>query len=87
MTKKDLVKSVAEIAGLSQAQAKAAVDAVVSTVTDALAKDETVQIPGFLTLSTCIRPARVGKNPLTGETIEIAEKKVVKVKVGKGLKV
>ena len=82
MNKTELVKAVAAQAGLTQAQAKAAVDAVVASVKDSLVKGEAVQLIGFGTFSVVEKPAREGVNPATKEKIQIAAKKVAKFKAG-----
>ncbi len=85
MNKTDLTKKIAESTGLSQADSKNALDATLAAIKEALGNDETVQLIGFGTFSTSVRPARQGINPATKETITIAEKKVVKFKAGAGL--
>ncbi len=84
MNKTDLVKAVAET-GLTQAAAKAAVDAAVAAVKDALAQGDAVQLVGFGTFSVVEKPAREGVNPSNGAKIQIAAKKVAKFKPGKEL--
>ena len=85
MNKTDLVKKIAEGAGISQAEAKKALDATIAAVKDALAKNDKVALVGFGTFSVAERAARTGKNPRTGEQIKIAAKKVAKFKAGAGL--
>ena len=72
MTKAQLAARVATQASMSRTGAAAAVNAVFSAVADALASGETVTIADFGTFSTKSRPARQGRNPLTGESITIA---------------
>ena len=85
MNKSELVKAIAEKAGLSQAQGKAALEATVASIAEALKKGDNVQLIGFGTFSVAERAARQGKNPRTGEVITIAAKKVAKFKAGAGL--
>ena len=85
MNKNELVAAIAEKAGLTKVQAKAALDATVESVTKALAKGDKVALIGFGTFSTSVRPARQGKNPRTGESITIPEKTLVKFKAGSDL--
>ena len=85
MNKGDLIEAVAEEAGLSKADAGRAVDAMVDSITDALKKGAQVSLVGFGTFSVKKRAARTGRNPRTGETIQIAAKTVAKFKAGKGL--
>ncbi|MFN3492579.1 MAG: HU family DNA-binding protein, partial [Anaerolineales bacterium] len=76
MNKTDFVDAVAAKAGLSKANAKAAVDAFISTVGDALKNGDKVILTGFGTFSVSERSAREGRNPSTGEMIKIPAKKV-----------
>ena len=86
MNKSDLSSQVADHASLSKVQAGEVVDAVFSAIADALAKDESVAIPGFGTFSTKSREARQGRNPRTGESIAIAASKAPSFKAGKTLR-
>ena len=86
MNKNDLVASVADNAGLTKADAAKAVDGVFEAITDALKKNDDVRIVGFGTFSVAKRKATTGRNPRTGETIQIAASKQPKFKAGKGLK-
>ena len=86
MNKKELIEAVAEKAGMSRAQAARAVDATLASVAEALSKDEKVRLLGFGTFETKVRPARQGRNPRTGETLEIAESKNVGFKAGSALR-
>jgi len=85
MNKADLVSAIAEETGLTKEKAKVALEATVSSITDALKANEKVQLAGFGAWETKVRAARTGRNPKTGETIQIAEKTVVKFKPSKGL--
>ena len=86
MNKNDLVAAVADNAGLTKADAAKAVDGVFDAITDALKKADDVRIVGFGTFSVARRKATTGRNPRTGETIQIAASKQPKFKAGKGLK-
>ncbi len=70
-TKSDLVEAVANIAGVSKAEADRAVNAVFTTITDNLAKGVDVRLSGFGRFSVAKRAARKGRNPQTGEAIRI----------------
>lgn len=83
MNKGDLINKVAESAGISKAQATDALNAVLDGVTEALKDGDKVTLIGFGTFSVSRREARSGRNPQTGETIQIAAKNVVKFKPGK----
>ena len=73
MNKTELISAVAEKADLSKKDSEAAVKALVETVTEELKKGEKVQLVGFGTFEVSERAAREGRNPQTGEAIEIAE--------------
>lgn len=81
-----MVDSVAEAVALPKNVAGRAVDAVLASITDALAQGEDVALVGFATLSVKRRAARTGRNPKTGDVLHIPESNVVTFKVGKGLK-
>ena len=80
MNKTELINKVADSAGLSKADAKKAIETCVGCIAEALKNDEKVQLIGFGTFSTSVRPAREGINPLTKQKISIAAKKVAKFK-------
>ena len=82
MNKKELVNAVAEKTGLPRTQAAHAVDATLSALTDALNNGEKVQLMGFGTFETKVRPARQGRNPRTGETLDIPASRSVGFKAG-----
>lgn len=93
MNKTELVKNVQTIAVQDEKYAKISlkdttifVDAVFEAVKDALVKGEKVAITGFGSFDVAERPARIGRNPATGEEIEIAATKTVKFKTGSALK-
>ncbi len=86
MNKNDLIAKVAEAADLSKADAGKAVDAVFNTVTSTLSSGDEVRLVGFGTFSVAQRAASKGRNPRTGEEIDIPASKQPKFKAGKGLK-
>lgn len=86
MNKTDLVAAVATAADLTKADATAATDAVFDAISGALKDGDTVSMIGFGSFSISERAAREGRNPRTGETIQIAAAKQPKFKAGKGLK-
>ena len=86
MTKTELVNAIAEKSGLAKSDAEKALKAFVDTVTEALQNDDKVAMVGFGTFSVGERAARTGKNPQTGDEIQIAAAKVPKFKAGKALK-
>ena len=86
MKKSELASHIATQAALSKAQAQSAVDAVFSAIAEALARHESVVIPGFGAFTTKTRSARQGRNPQTGESIAIAASKAPAFKAGKSLR-
>ncbi|MCV3383252.1 HU family DNA-binding protein [Campylobacter sp. IFREMER_LSEM_CL292] len=86
MTKADFISQVAQIAGLTKKDATAATDAVIATITDVLAKGDSISFIGFGTFSVAERAAREARVPSTGATIKVPATKVAKFKVGKNLK-
>jgi len=86
LNKNDLIASVAEAAGLSKADAGSAVDAVIGSISSTLAGGGDVRLVGFGTFSVAQRAASTGRNPRTGEPIQIAASKQPKFKAGKALK-
>jgi len=86
MNKNDLVAAVADASELTKADAAKAVDAVFDTVTSSLQSGNDVRLVGFGTFSVVNRKATTGRNPRTGETIQIKASKQPKFKAGKGLK-
>ncbi len=87
MNKTDLINEVAAKAALNKQQAKAALDAVLESISQALANDEKVALIGFGTFQVVEKGARTGINPRTKEKIEIPARKVVKFKPGAELDV
>lgn len=86
MTKPELVKAVAEAAGLSGKDAEKAVSALFNAITAELSEGGKVQLIGFGTFEVAERAARMGRNPQTGESVEIAASKAPRFKAGKALK-
>lgn len=86
MNKNDLIASVSTAAGLSKADGAGAVDAVLDSITSALASGGEVRLVGFGTFSVAQRRATTGRNPRTGEAIQIPASKQAKFKAGKALK-
>ena len=86
MNKNDLISQVADDAGLSKTDATKAVDAVFDSISGVLSNGGEVRLVGFGTFSVAHRKATTGRNPRTGEAIQIAASKQPKFKAGKGLK-
>jgi len=86
VNKSELIDAVAAATDLPKASAERALGAVLDSVTDALVKGDQVVLVGFGTFSVKDRAARTGRNPKTGEEIQIAAAKVPSFKAGKALK-
>ena len=86
MKKSDIVGRVAKRMGLTRSAAEGAVDTVLESIAEALAKEEAVRIAGFGTFATKSRNARTGRNPGTGESVSIAASKAPSFKPGKALR-
>ncbi len=86
MTKAEFIDQVADRAGLSKKDASEAVDAVLETIESALKRGSDVVFSGFGKFSVSERAAREGRNPATGEKIQIAAAKVPKFTAGAALK-
>ncbi len=87
MNKGDLINAIAEETSMSKAGAEAVINAILGSVTGALKKGEKVTVTGFGTFRVSHRAARMGRNPQTGEAIQIQARNVPKFKAGMGLKV
>ena len=86
MNKGDLIDAIAASTGLSKADAGRAIDATTSAIAGELAGGGSVALVGFGTFSVSHRAARMGRNPATGEAIQIRASTVPKFKAGKALK-
>jgi len=86
VNKNDLVKSVADATGMSNADAARAVDGVFDAITNSLKGGEEVRLVGFGSFSVAKRKATTGRNPRTGEAINIPASNQPKFKAGKALK-
>ena len=86
MNKSQLIDKIAAGADISKAAAGRALDSMIDAVTDALKKDDQVALVGFGTFSVRERSARTGRNPQTGQPIEISAAKIPSFKAGKALK-
>ena len=86
MNKSELIEAIADKADLTKAGATRALDAMLDTINDALVKGDQVVLLGFGTFSVKDRAARQGRNPQTGETIDIKATRAATFKPGKALK-
>jgi DNA-binding protein HU-beta len=85
-TKAELVNAIADKAGLTKTQAKDALEAFISAVTDSLKGDAEVRLVGFGSFVPVKRAAGVARNPRTGEAVKRPASKTVRFRVGDGLK-
>lgn len=85
MNKSELVDSMASAAGISKAAAEKSLTAFLDAVTDAMAKGDKVTLVGFGTFSVSERAARQGRNPQTGDAINIPSRKIARFKAGSKL--
>lgn len=86
MTKEDMISLMAEQSGISKKQATQALEAFMDGVTNQLKKGDKVSFSGFGTFAVSARKARTGRNPQTGDTINIPAMQVPVFKAGKNLK-
>jgi len=85
MNKADLVNSISEQTGLTKTKSNQVLDVMTSIISETLANGEKVTLVGFGTFTTTERQARKGRNPKTGEVIDIPAKKVARFKAGSSL--
>ncbi|MCY4069136.1 MAG: HU family DNA-binding protein [Acidimicrobiaceae bacterium] len=86
MNKGDVVAAVALRAGVSQSDAAKCVDGLLELACDELAAGNSINLTGYMKISTVDRPARTGRNPQTGEPVDIAASTGVKIQPGAKLK-
>ena len=86
MNKQELIESIAASADINKTSAGRALDAMIDSVTDALKEGDSVVLVGFGTFTVRERAARTGRNPQTGDEIQISAAKVPAFKAGKALK-
>lgn len=86
MTKAELIVAMATQMDTTQKEAKLALDSMLEVIKNTLTSGEDVKLTGFLNLEVIQKNARTGRNPATGETLEIPARKSVRAKIGKTLK-
>jgi len=86
MTKADLVEEVVGVCNLSKKDAEAIVNTVFSSITEALENDDKIELRGFGSFRVRKRRSRQGRNPKTGDQVEVPEKRIPYFKPGKELK-
>lgn len=85
MNKSDLIGGMAEKSGLTKKDCGAALEGLVGSIQDALVKGEEVTITGFAKFTPKVKAAHIGRNPATGEDIDVPEKTLVRIKPGSKL--
>ncbi len=85
MTREEIITQIAKDADTTKVAARAALDSFLGCITKTLKKGGRVSLVGFGTFSVSKRGARIGRNPRTGEALQIKARKVAKFKAGKGL--
>src|ERR1035438_8662426 len=86
MTKADLIKQISEVAGITRVKAETVVNTIFDSMIESLMKDDRIEIRGFGSFVNRAYGAYQGRNPRTGEVINVGEKKLPFFKVGKELK-
>ena len=86
MNKNDLISAVADSSGLSKSDAASSVEGVFDAITKALSSGDEVRLVGFGTFSVAKRKASTGRNPRTGETVDVPAKRVPYFKPGKDMR-
>ncbi len=86
MNKRDVVNAVAVRAGVSQGDAAKCIDSLLELACDEVAAGNSINLTGYMKISTVNRPARTGRNPQTGEAVSIAASTGVKIQAGAKLK-
>jgi DNA-binding protein HU-beta len=86
MNKQDLISKIAQDTGMTRNSAAAAVDSFIDGITRSLKKGQPITFVGFGTFKTAQRKARLARNPLTGASIKVPKRRVVRFTAGKALK-
>jgi DNA-binding protein HU-beta len=85
MNKADLVNEISSRTGLTKSKSSEVIDSITESIQDSLTRGEKVTLVGFGTFDTITRKARKGRNPKTGEELNIPEKRAARFKAGSGL--
>ena len=86
MTKQEIVNTVSEATGLTKVETEAVMNGVMSTIIESLGKNKRVELRGFGAFSVQHRKQRTGRNPRTGEAVNVDEKYIPRFKTGKELR-
>lgn len=86
MNKQDLINRVSELADTTKRDAENAINAIIASVTEAVSRGDGVEIKGLMMVRVADKPARTGRNPTTGEAIQIPARRAVTIKPAAALK-
>ena len=86
MNKRELINEVAAAADVTNGDAEAVIDSIISAITGAVSRGESVELGGLMMVRVTNRAARAGRNPKTGETVQIAARRAVTIKPAAALK-
>ncbi len=86
MKKKELIDAISKKSGMARKESEVALNTVIHCISDLLGQGDSIILPGFASLSVKQRAARTGRNPATGQPINIAASKIVSFKTGSKLK-
>ena len=86
MNKQDLINRVSELTGNTKRYAEAVINSIISAITGAVSRGDRIEVNGLMTVRVTDRPARTGRNPKTGETVQVAARRAVTIKPAAALK-
>lgn len=86
MNKQDLINRVSELTGNTKRDAEAVINSIISAITGAVSRGDRIEVNGLMTVRVTDRPARTGRNPKTGETVQVAARRAVTIKPAAALK-
>lgn len=86
MNKQDLINRVSELTGDTKRDTEIAINAVIEAVTEAVSRGDRIEVKGLMTVRVTDRPARTGRNPISGEAVEIPARRAVTIKPAAALK-
>ena len=86
MNKQDLINRVSELTGNTKRDAEAVINSIISAITGAVSRGDRIEVKGLMTVRVTDRPARTGRNPKTGETVQVAARRAVTIKPATALK-
>ena len=86
MNKRELINEVAAAADVTKRDAEAVISSIISAITGAVSRGESVELSGLMMIRVTNRAARTGRNPKTGETVQVAARRAVTIKPAAALK-